>query len=62
MHHEERFSRDRLTNVDHGAVASGVMRIVDPSERRKAYRCVKRNFSTLYVSGSASHPGRHTPS
>lgn len=35
MHQEERFSRDRLTNVDHGAVASGVMRIVDAFQNER---------------------------
>lgn len=35
MHQEERFSRDRLMNVDHGAVASGVMRIVDALQNER---------------------------
>ena len=35
MRTEERFSRDRLTNVDHGAVASGVMRIVDAFQNER---------------------------
>lgn len=33
--HSEEFSRDRLTNADHGAVASGVMRIVDAFQNER---------------------------